>query len=74
MHVHAYMILIFRVFLTSKYGISFSDADYVKSVMYLISIVAIPILGFVVDKVGYNLLWCKPIIIARIIIILYIAA
>ena len=51
----------FRVFLTSKYGISFSDADYVKSIVYLISIVAIPILGFVVDKVGFNLLWCKPI-------------
>ncbi|GFS67912.1 major facilitator superfamily domain-containing protein 1 [Nephila pilipes] len=45
------------VFFARKYGLDHDTANSVDSIVYLISAVASPVLGFMVDKVGRNLLW-----------------
>ena len=42
-----------------KYGLSSSDANFISSLVYLISVVGCPLIGFLVDKTGFNLIWCK---------------
>lgn len=45
------------VFFSRKYDMDQSQANSVDSIVYVISAVASPILGLVVDKTGRNLLW-----------------
>lgn len=48
-----------RKFFRDKYGLSSSDANFVSSLVYFISVAGCPIVGFLVDKIGFNLIWCK---------------
>lgn len=45
------------VFFARKYGLDHDTANTIDSIVYLISAVASPLLGLMVDKVGRNLLW-----------------
>ncbi len=47
----------FRVFFERKFDFSPSNANAVNSIVYVISAVASPFFGFLVDKVGRNILW-----------------
>lgn len=40
-----------------KYDYSAEDANYVDSLVYLISAIASPLFGFVIDKTGRNVTW-----------------
>ena len=42
-----------------KYNLSSSDANFISSLAYLISVVGCPVIGFLVDRTGFNLFWCK---------------
>ncbi|XP_073986739.1 lysosomal dipeptide transporter MFSD1-like [Rhodnius prolixus] len=59
----AYYIAIFpfialgKVFFIRKFGFSSSEANFANSFLYLISAVASPILGLLVDKTGWNIFW-----------------
>ena len=48
-----------RVFLEEKYGFSNSEASIVNSLVYILSAAVSPFTGFMVDKVGFNILWSK---------------
>ena len=48
-----------RVYLRSKYGIHFFHLNFFTSFVYLIPIATLPIVGFLADKIGFNLLWGK---------------
>ena len=48
-----------RQFFMDKYGLSSSQANFVSSLVYFISVAGCPIVGFLVDKIGFNLIWCK---------------
>ncbi|KAL5475426.1 hypothetical protein EMCRGX_G025241 [Ephydatia muelleri] len=45
------------LFLQQKYGLSTSQANFVNSIVYIVSAAASPVLGFMVDKTGFNLFW-----------------
>jgi MFS family permease len=45
------------VFFQMKFGLSPSAASTLNSIVYVISAVMSPILGFMIDKLGRNLLW-----------------
>lgn len=59
----AYYVAVFifiglgTVFFSRKYAFSQHEANSVDSIVYIISAVASPVLGFMVDKLGYNLSW-----------------
>lgn len=40
-----------------KYDFSPEDANFVNSIVYIISAVASPLFGFVIDKTGRNVFW-----------------
>ena len=40
-----------------KFDLDSNEANFVNSMLYIISTVASPILGLVVDKTGWNLFW-----------------
>lgn len=40
-----------------KFGLSADDANFVNSLLYIISTIASPLLGLLVDKTGWNLFW-----------------
>lgn len=40
-----------------KYDFSAEEANYVDSLVYLISAIASPLFGFVIDKTGRNISW-----------------
>lgn len=40
-----------------KYDFSAEDANTVNSIVYIISAVASPVFGFVIDKSGRNVMW-----------------
>lgn len=42
-----------------KFGVNSSEANILNSLVYIISAVASPFLGLLVDKTGFNLFWCK---------------
>ena len=42
-----------------KYFVNSSQANILNSLVYLISAGASPFLGILVDKTGFNLMWCK---------------
>lgn len=47
----------FRVFFIQKYGFSPTEANFVNSIVYIISAVASPLFGWVIDKTGRNVFW-----------------
>jgi len=49
--------LIYRVFFERKFDFSPDSANTVNSMVYIISAVASPLLGLLVDKVGKNVFW-----------------
>ncbi|KAG4066419.1 hypothetical protein HA402_007055 [Bradysia odoriphaga] len=59
----AYYVAIFpfialgKVFFMRKYDFSAEDANTVNSIIYIISAVASPVFGLVIDKTGRNVLW-----------------
>lgn len=46
-----------RVFFMQKYDFSPEDANYINSIVYIISAVASPLFGFIIDKTGRNVMW-----------------
>lgn len=40
-----------------KYGFSPEDANFINSLVYIISAIASPLFGFVIDKTGRNVSW-----------------
>lgn len=47
----------FRNFFITKFGFTPAEANYINSIVYIISAVASPFFGFIVDKTGKNVLW-----------------
>lgn len=45
------------VFFEEKWQYSAAKASIVNSLVYIISAVASPFLGFAVDKTGFNVMW-----------------
>lgn len=50
-----------------KYDFSPEEANHVNSLVYLISAVASPLFGYVIDKTGRNISWVMISIIATIV-------
>lgn len=57
----------FRVFFKEKFHFSSEDANTVNSMLYIISAVASPILGLLIDKTGRNIIWVVLSIIFTIL-------
>lgn len=49
-----------------KYGFSAEDANAISSIVYVISAVASPLFGFVIDKTGRNVMWIVVSIISTV--------
>jgi hypothetical protein len=64
--LHNLLFLIFRVFFERKFDFSPDNANTVNSMVYIISAVASPLLGLLVDKVGKNVFWVCMSILASI--------
>ena len=47
------------MFIITKYHLSYSDASFINSIVYMVPAVAFPVIGILVDKIGFNLIWCK---------------
>ncbi|XP_067006714.2 lysosomal dipeptide transporter MFSD1 [Anabrus simplex] len=67
----AYYVAIFpfialgKVFFERKFGFSPSDANTVNSIVYIISAIASPLLGLLVDKMGKNVFWvCLSVLVS----------
>ncbi|XP_022183884.1 major facilitator superfamily domain-containing protein 1 [Nilaparvata lugens] len=56
-----------KVFFMKKYEMNAVDANWVNGILYLISAVASPLLGLMVDKVGYNVFWVFVSIVMTIV-------
>lgn len=52
-----FFLLPFRVFFMRKFDFSPDNANMVNSIVYLISAIASPLFGLVIDKTGKNILW-----------------
>ncbi|KZC04201.1 Major facilitator superfamily domain-containing protein 1, partial [Dufourea novaeangliae] len=69
----AYYVAIFpfialgKVFFERKYEFDASNANTVNSLVYLISAIASPLLGYLVDRTGKNVLWVNVSIFATIV-------
>lgn len=69
----AYYVAIFpfialgKVFFIRKFDYSPEDANTVNSIVYIISAIASPLMGLVVDKTGKNVLWVFISIITTIL-------
>lgn len=50
-----------------KYDLSPEDANFVNSIVYIISAVASPLFGFVIDKTGRNVFWILLSILSTIV-------
>uniref|UniRef100_H2YW97 Lysosomal dipeptide transporter MFSD1 n=1 Tax=Ciona savignyi TaxID=51511 RepID=H2YW97_CIOSA len=46
-----------KVFFEEKFGFSPSSASAVNSIVYILSAPCSPVLGFLVDRLGYNIFW-----------------
>lgn len=57
MIVDCFLFVVCRVFFEWKYNYSPDEANRVNSLVYLISAIASPFLGYVVDKTGKNVSW-----------------
>jgi len=64
--LHNLLFLIYRVFFERKFDFSPDNANTVNSMVYIISAVASPLLGLLVDKVGKNVFWVCISILASI--------
>lgn len=60
-------ISIAQGFFTYKFDMDGQDADHISSLIYLISGIASPITGLLIDKVGLNILWILISVIFTII-------
>lgn len=40
-----------------KFGLTAAESNYVNSLLYALSAVLSPFLGFLIDKTGWNLFW-----------------
>lgn len=49
-----------------KYDFSAEDANFITSLVYIISAIASPLFGFVIDKTGRNVFWVLVSIISTI--------
>lgn len=49
-----------------KYDLGPEEANHVNSIVYVISAVASPLLGFVIDKTGRNVMWIAISIVTTI--------
>lgn len=47
-----------RKFFMEKYGLTLSEANIVNSLVYIIPAATSPFIGYLIDKSGYNLIWC----------------
>lgn len=56
----------YRVFFERKFDYTPEQANTVNSLVYLISVVASPLLGLVVDKTGRNVMWVFASILVTI--------
>lgn len=50
-----------------KYGFSPSDASAINSIVYVISAVASPLFGFIIDKAGRNVSWILASVVTTIV-------
>lgn len=57
----------FRVFFERKFDFAPEDANTVNSIVYIISAIASPLLGLLVDRTGRNVMWVFISIIVTII-------
>ncbi|XP_061431290.1 major facilitator superfamily domain-containing protein 1 isoform X1 [Lethenteron reissneri] len=55
-----------KVFFEEKFGFSAPSAGAVNSIVYVISAPASPVLGFMVDRVGKNILWVLVAVLATL--------
>ena len=55
-------IFFYRMYFIDKYSLHSSDANFISSLVYFISIVGCPVIGFLIDRTGYNLYWCKNVL------------
>ena len=46
----------------SKYDVDFEQANILNSLVYIISAVASPFIGLLIDKTGLNLIWCESLL------------
>ncbi|KAI0214202.1 Major facilitator superfamily domain-containing protein 1 [Lamellibrachia satsuma] len=59
----AYYVTVFpfiglgQLFFQSKFGVSAADASGADSLVYIISAVAAPVFGFLIDRTGRNIVW-----------------
>jgi nitrate/nitrite transporter NarK len=60
------LFLVYRVFFERKFDFTPDNANTVNSMVYIISAVASPLLGLLVDKVGKNVFWVFISILASI--------
>ena len=45
----------------AKYGLTPSEANVANSLVYIIPAATSPFIGYLVDKSGYNLIWCQQL-------------
>lgn len=50
-----------------KYGFTPKDASAITSIVYVISAVASPLFGFLIDKTGRNVAWVFISVVATIV-------
>lgn len=50
-----------------KYDFSPEDANYINSIVYIISAVASPLFGFIIDKTGRNVMWILISVLTTIV-------
>lgn len=65
--IYIYINIIFRVFFEKKYNFSPDAANFINGIIYIISAVCAPGLGFVIDKTGRNLFWVFSSILGTLI-------
>ncbi|XP_055312534.1 major facilitator superfamily domain-containing protein 1-like isoform X2 [Sitodiplosis mosellana] len=63
--VNSFMALS-KMFFMQKYDFSAQDANYINSTLCLISAVACPLFGYIIDKTGKNIYWMLISILALI--------
>lgn len=51
----------------NKYDLEPEDANFVNSLVYIISAAASPLFGFIIDKTGRNVFWVFVSVICTII-------
>lgn len=65
--IDLFALFISRVFFMQKYDFSPEDANFVNSIVYIISAVASPLFGYVIDKTGRNVFWILISVVSTIL-------